>query len=71
MPKKEKIYKAGLGDPRSGPERLVGLFNRVASGNKNSPARYYDDTPEQMAAKRKASKPVVNKPAPKRKKKGK
>lgn len=68
MAKREKIYKAGLADPRSGAERFAGMFNRVASGNKNSPMRYYDDSPSEMAAKRKASKPVNNKPAPKRKK---
>lgn len=67
MPK-EKIYKVGLADPRSGASRVAGLINRVASGNAKSPVRRWDDTPSQMAAKRKASAPVYNKPAPKRKK---
>lgn len=65
---KEKIYKLGGSDPRSGMERLAGLVNRVASGNRKSPVRKWDDSPTQMAQKRKASAPVNNKPAPKRKK---
>lgn len=68
MAKKEKIYKAGLADPRSGGERLAGLINRVASGNRKSPVRLWDDTPTQMAQKRKASAPT-GKPTPKRKSK--
>ncbi len=64
---KEKIYKLGMADPRSGAERIAGMVNRVASGNRKSPVRNYDDSPAQMAAKRKASAPT-GKSAPKRKK---
>jgi len=64
---KEKMSRLGLADPRSGAERVAGLVNRVASGNRKSPVRKYDDTPAQMAAKRKASAPT-GKAAPKRKK---
>lgn len=56
MAKKETIKRLGLADPRTGPERVTGLVNRVLSGNKNAPVRRYDDTPAQMAAKRGASK---------------
>lgn len=53
---KERVYKAGLADPRSGSERIAGLVNRVASGNRKSPVRQYDDSPTQMAKNRTASK---------------
>lgn len=46
---KERIYRAGLADPRGGAERIAGLVNRVASGNKNAPVRRYDDSPSQVA----------------------
>lgn len=68
MAKKEKMSRLGLADPRSGGERLAGLINRVASGNRKSPVRKYDDSPTVMAQKRKASAPT-SKPAPKRKSK--
>lgn len=53
---KERVYKVGLADPRSGKERLAGLVNRALSGNRKSPGRAYDDSPSQMAKKRSASK---------------
>lgn len=46
---KERVYRAGLADPRGGAERVAGLINRVASGNKSSAVRRYDDSPSQMA----------------------
>lgn len=50
---KERIYRQGLADPRSGAERgaerVAGLVNRVASGNKAATVRRYDDSPSQMA----------------------
>lgn len=46
---KERVYRAGLADPRSGAERVAGLVNRVASGNKAATVRRYDDSPTQMA----------------------
>lgn len=52
----EYIYKQGLADPRDAGSRALGLVNRVLSGNTASPVRRYDDTPEQMAAKRAKSK---------------
>ena len=48
----EKIYRAGLADPRSGVERAAGLVNRALSGNRKSPGRAYDDSPSQMAKAR-------------------
>lgn len=50
---KERVYKSGLADPRSGAERVAGLINRAATGNKA--VRRYDDSPTQMA-KAKAKK---------------
>jgi hypothetical protein len=50
---KEQIYRQGLGDPRTGPERIAGLVNRAAQG---SPAvRRYDDSPADMAKNLKKS----------------
>lgn len=46
--RREKIYKQGLADPRSGPERLAGMVHRVLSGNRKSPVRKYDDDPMTM-----------------------
>lgn len=47
-----RLYKAGLADPRTGPERIMGLLNRVASGNRNAPVRSWDDTPEERRKKK-------------------
>lgn len=46
-----RLYKAGLADPRTGAERFAGLIHRVVSGNKTAPVRWYDDTPEQRRKK--------------------
>lgn len=46
---KERIYKAGLGDPRGAAERTAGLINRALSGKNKAPGRAYDDSPSQMA----------------------
>lgn len=53
---KERVYRAGMADPRSGPERIAGMINRVASGNRKAPVRQYDDSPSKMAKNRKASR---------------
>lgn len=52
----EYVYKQGLGDPRSGEERLTGLVNRTLSGNRSAPLRQYDDSPQKMAENRAKSK---------------
>jgi hypothetical protein len=54
---KERIYRMGLADPRSGSERVVGLINRVVTGQGKAPVRQYDDSPTQMA-KNKQRKPL-------------
>lgn len=46
---KERIYKAGLADPRGGAERVAGLVNRALSGKNKAPGRAYDDSAAQMA----------------------
>lgn len=53
---KESVYRAGMADPRSGVERISGLINRVASGNRKAPVRRYDDSPTTMAKNRRASR---------------
>lgn len=53
---KERIYKAGLGDPRTGPERIAGVVNRALSGNRKAPGRAYDDSPTVMARNKAASR---------------
>lgn len=53
---KERIYKQGLADPRSGAERAAGLVNRALSGNRKAPGRAYDDSPAQMARNKAASR---------------
>ena len=45
----EKIYRAGLADPRGAAERAAGLINRALSGQRKAPGRAYDDSPSQMA----------------------
>lgn len=55
MAQKEKVYRLGLADPRSGAERVAGAINRVASGNRKAPVRKYDDSPTTMAKNRAAS----------------
>lgn len=62
---KEKIYKVGLADPRSGKERALGLVNRVVQGFAQAPVRKYDDSPSVMAKKKAAGK---GKAAPKARK---
>lgn len=51
MPR-EKIYKVGGADPRSGAERLYGLVNKGLSGIKGQ-NRQYDDDPTTMAKNKK------------------
>jgi hypothetical protein len=51
-PSKEKVFKAGLGDPRGAAERTAGLINRALSGNRKAPGRAYDDAPAVMAKNR-------------------
>ena len=53
---KERVYRSGMADPRSGAERIAGMINRVASGNRKAPVRQYDDSPTTMAKNRRASK---------------
>ena len=50
---KEKIYRAGLEDPRTGINRVLDLANRALTGNAKSPARNWDDTPAQQRKARK------------------
>jgi hypothetical protein len=52
----EYIYRVGLGDPRTGPERITAVVNKVLSGNSAAPVRKWDDSPEEMAAKRAKSR---------------
>lgn len=52
----EYIYRVGLGDPRSGPERVTAVVNKVLSGNSSAPVRKMDDTPAKMAENRSKSK---------------
>lgn len=56
MKDKEKVYRQGLADPRSGGERIAAALNRVASGNRKAPVRQYDDSPSQMAKNKGARK---------------
>jgi len=56
QPDKERIYRLGLADPRTGAERIAATINRVASGNRKAPVRQYDDTLMQMARNRGARK---------------
>lgn len=49
---KERIYRVGLADPRTGAERLAGLVNRAVSGNRKAPVRQYDDSAAVMAKNR-------------------
>lgn len=56
MARREKVYRLGLTDPRSGPERVAAIVNRVASGNRKSPVRFWEDNENTMAKKRKSSK---------------
>ena len=53
---REKVYKQGLGDPRTGPERVAGLINRAATQGRKAPVRQYDDSPATMRKNRAASK---------------
>lgn len=53
---KERVYRQGLADPRQGAERIAGLINRAASGNRKAPVRQYDDSPSVMAKNRGSSK---------------
>lgn len=53
---RERVHKAGLADPRTGGERVAGMINRVASGNRKAPVRRYDDDPATMRRNRAASR---------------
>lgn len=72
MPKgKEKIYRQGLADPRSGPDRVMDLANRALTGNFRSPARAWDDNPKQQRKAVAASAAARGKAKAKAKKKKK
>jgi hypothetical protein len=50
MAAKERTYKAGGSDPRTGPERLAGVINKgLARSALKKQDRNYDDTPAKMA----------------------
>jgi hypothetical protein len=53
MAKREKVHRLGLTDPRSGPERVAAVVNRIASGNRKEAVRFWEDSPTDMAKKRK------------------
>lgn len=53
---KEQIYRQGMADPRTGPERIAGLVNRAAQVDRKAPVRRYDDSPATMAKNRKKKK---------------
>lgn len=54
---KERIHRVGLGDPRSGMERLAGVINRgVQPKSLKKQDRRYDDSPSKMARNRAAAK---------------
>lgn len=49
MPSK-RIFKQGLADPRTGPERIIGLVNKaLASPTTKKQGRRYDDSPSKRA----------------------
>lgn len=52
----ERVYKLGLADPRTGPERVAGTVNRAVQVDRKSPVRRYDDSPAVMAKNRAAVK---------------
>ena len=46
----EKLYRMGLGDPRSGPERFAGALTRATRSRAiRAQDRRYDDSAEKMA----------------------
>ena len=53
---KERIYRVGLADPRTGPERIAGLVNRAVTVGRKAPVRSYDDSPSVMARKKAATR---------------
>ncbi len=57
MAEKERVYRLGMADPRSGPERIMGMVNK-AFANKvaKKQHRSYDDSPEQMRKNLQASR---------------
>ncbi len=52
--KKEKVHRLGLGDPRTGPERLMSALSAGLSKDKRQ-GRRWDDSPETMAKNRRAT----------------
>jgi hypothetical protein len=51
----DRVYRLGMADPRSAPERVAALVNRAFSGKKKQ-TRKYDDDPTTMAINRRAKK---------------
>lgn len=49
--RKETVKRVGLADPRTGPEKLLAMANKVASGNRRQKTRTYDDSPTELAKK--------------------
>lgn len=61
MPKRERIHRVGLGDPRTGRERIAGVINRaVQPKGIRDQNRRYDDSPTKMA-KNQAEADRINK----------
>lgn len=40
---RERVKRVSLADPRTTGEKVAGMINRVASGNRNAPVRTWDD----------------------------
>jgi hypothetical protein len=51
----DRVYRLGMADPRTAPERVAALVNRAFSSKKKQ-TRKYDDDPTTMAINRRAKK---------------
>lgn len=67
MARREKVYKQGLADPRTGPERLMGLAARALSPDKKQGRRWDDDDATRRRNVRETEERVARK---RRKKRG-
>lgn len=49
----ERIKRVTMADPRTPGEKAMAMINKVASGNRKSPARSWDNPKGRVAAKKK------------------
>lgn len=48
----DRVHRLTGADPRTGEERIAAVINKVMSGNKDEPARHWDDSPTTAAVKK-------------------